>query len=149
LKDNGADPDRLPPAPPAESSSGITGKIVILVIVLLGTAAGLFASLYWSRPDHAVTGSFTQIHAAFLRGPKEKAKRLLAAKIVMDGRELTPDEFVATYTIPTETDRVQVLPCPSTPEHWVLTMKERRYCFLKEGKSWKLHWIQNQACSCK
>jgi len=125
------------------------GRVVIVAIFAVGIGAGLFASIYWSRPRNAVAGSFTQIHASFLRGPRDKAKRLLAPKVVLDGRELPADEFLATYVLPPDADMIDVEPCVSTPAHWVLTMKDRRYCFYREGKTWKLHWIQTGGCSCK
>ena len=143
MKDNGSSPDS-PAHPPSHA-----GKVVIFVIFAIGIGAGLFASIYWSRPENAVAGSFTQIHASFLRGPKEKAKRLLAPKVVMDGRELSADEFLATYVLPPDAATIEVTPCASAPGHWVLAMKERRYCFYREGKTWKLHWLQKEACSCK
>lgn len=125
------------------------GRIWIIAVFALGIGLGIAASYYWTRPEHAVTGSFTQIHTAFLRGPKDKALRLLAPKVVLDGRELTAEEFLQTYKLPPDTGTVEVKPCPSTPGHWVLTMKDRRYCFYKEGKTWKLHWLENGGCRCK
>jgi hypothetical protein len=136
-----------PPAPPPRPS--MAGKIVIIAIFAVGIGAGLFASIYWSRPQNAVAGSFTQIHTAFLRGPKEKAKRLLAPGVVMDGRELTADEFLATYVLPPDADTIEVTPCASTPGHWVLRMKDRRYCFFREGKTWRLHWVESGDCRCR
>ena len=137
--------ETAPTSPPPNRA----GKIWIIGVFAIGITAGLFASIYWSRPDHAVTGSFTQIHTAFLRGPREKAARLLAPKISWDGREVTPKGFLAEYALPPDADRVEVAPCASTAGHWVLTMKERRYCFYKDGKTWKLHWLQNEGCACK
>ena len=125
------------------------GKIWIIAVFALGIGLGLAASIYWTKPEHAVAGSFTQIHTAFLRGPKEKAARLLAPKVVMDGRELTSEQFLAAYALPKEADTIEVTPCASAAGHWVLAMKDRRYCFYREGKTWKLHWLESGGCTCK
>ncbi|HXX95249.1 MAG TPA: hypothetical protein VEN81_16625 [Planctomycetota bacterium] len=138
-----------PTSPPAPRSGALAGKIVIVAIFAVGTGAGLFASIYWSRPENAVAGSFTQIHTAFLRGPRDQARRLLAPRLVMDGREVSADEFLATYTLPPDADAIEVTPCPSTPGHWVLRMKDHRYCFYREGKTWKLHWLEGAGCRCR
>lgn len=135
--------------PPPRSRPSIAGKVVVITVFAVGIGAGLFASIYWSRPQNAVAGSFTQIHTAFLRGPRDQAKRLLAPNVVMDGRVLTADEFLATYVLPPDADVIEVTPCGSTPGHWVLKMKNRRYCFYREGKTWKLHWLEDGACRCK
>jgi len=137
-----------PPGPPRRASS-LGGKIWIIAIFAIGSGLGLFASAWWSRPDHAVAGSFTQIHTALLRGPREKAMRLLAPKLTWDGREMTSDQFLAAYKVPSDPSPLQVIPCASTPGHWVLAMKDPKYCFYKEGKTWKLHWLQAGECGCK
>lgn len=126
-----------------------SGKVVILVILSVGVAAGLSASIYWSQPEHAVAGSFAQIHAKILRGPKDKALRLLAPTVVLNGKSLTKEEFVASYELPPDGDRIEVTPCASMPDHWMLAMKNRRYCFFKDGRTWKLHWVEDGACHCK
>ena len=126
-----------------------SGKVVIVVIFAIGIGAGSFASWHWSRPQNAVAGSFTQIHATFLRGPRKDVKRLVADRVMMDGRELPADEFVATYVLPPDADRIDIAPCASAAGHWVVAMKEQRYCFFKEGKTWKLHWLQTGGCACK
>lgn len=147
MKDSEARP--VVPAEVPPPSRANFGKIWIIAIFAVGIGLGIAASIYWTRPENAVTGSFTQIHTAFLRGPKEKARRLLAPKVVLDGRELSADQFLETYKLPPDADRIDVAPCASTPEHWVLTMRDRRYCFFKEGKTWKLHWIENGGCRCR
>jgi len=67
----------------------------------------------------------------------------------MDRRPLTADEFLAAYVLPPDADTIEVTPCPSTPSHWVLRMKDRRYCFFREGKTWKLHWVESDVCRCR
>ncbi|HLF94633.1 MAG TPA: hypothetical protein VJB14_14305, partial [Planctomycetota bacterium] len=108
-----------PPGPPPRASS-LAGKIWIVAIFVIGSGLGLFASHWWSQPEHAVAGSFTQIHTALLRGPRDKAVRLVASKVTWDGREMTSDQFLAAYTIPSDPSALQVVPCASTPGHWVL-----------------------------
>ena len=125
------------------------GKVVILAIIAIGIAAGLFASIYWSQPEHAVAGSFTQIHTLLMRGPKTDALRLLSATVTLDGRRIAASEFLETYALPPNGDRIQIVPCESTPEHWTLTMGERCYCFFREGKTWKLHWVDRAPCRCR
>lgn len=137
------------PSPPAATPKNSSGKIVILAIFAVGISAGLFASIYWSQPEHAVAGSFAQIHTLLMRGPKKDALRLLAPSVTLDGRAMPAADFLETYAMPANADRVEVAPCGSVPAHWVLTMRERRYCFFREGKTWKLHWVENAACTCR
>ena len=139
----------MPEIPPAAPASSLAGKIWIIAIFALGSGLGIFASWWWSQPGHAVAGSFTQIHTAFLRGPKDKAARLLAPKLSWDGREVTNDEFLAAYTLPPDPSAILVTPCASTPGHWALAMKDRTFCFYRDGRTWKLHWLQNGPCACK
>ncbi len=137
-----------PPGPPPPSSSA-AGKIWIIAIFVVGSGLGLFASIWWSQPEHAVAGSFTQIHTALLRGPREKALRLLVSKLSWDGREMTPDQFLAAYKVPSDPTPIQAVPCASTPGHWTVAMKGRSYCFVKEGRAWRLHGLQTGECGCK
>lgn len=135
--------------PPPRASGTSAGKVVIIAIFAAGISAGLFASIYWSKPEHAVAGSFTQIHTLLLRGPKKDALRLLAPQVTLEGKVLPAAEFLETYVLPPNAKQIEVAPCPATPEHWVLTMEARRYCFFREGKTWKLHWVESSACRCR
>jgi len=137
------------PSAPASPVARAAGKIWIISIFAIGSGLGIFASYWWSQPDHAVAGSFTQIHTAFLRGPKDKAQRLLAPRISWDGREVSADEFLAAYTVPPNPTSSQVTPCAATAGHWVMRVDDRRFCFFREGKTWKLHWLQNGDCACR
>jgi len=118
-------------------------------MLALGAAAGTFAALYWTSPANSVRWSFTQIHTSLVRGTPKTARALLAPRVVASGRDLGADEFLAGYRPPQQPGTLQVVRCPSLPDHWTVLMSGEAYCFLLDGRAWKLHRIGTVPCSCR
>lgn len=126
-----------------------SGKLWVAGLLALGVAAGLSAVLYWTRPDNAVRGSFTQLHSSLLRERPERAARLVAAEVTVDGRTLAGRDFLGSYKPPAESGLIEIASCTAEPSHWTVSLRDRRYCYLKEGRSWKLHWLGPAPCACR
>ena len=125
-----------------------SGTRWVIGLLLLGTGAGVFAVSYWKDPENSVRWSFTQMHASLVRGKKENVARLLAPTVVWNGREMSDREFLASYELPKDADRITSVPCPLAPGHWTVTMRTHVYCFVEEGPVFKLHWLGESACGC-
>ncbi len=125
------------------------GKYWVLGLLSLGAAAGLVAVTYWRRPENSVRWSFTQIHTSLVRGKKDQAVRFLTPKVVLDGKELSAEAFLNAYSLDRQTDEVDTAPCPSVPSHMTVTMSGQVYCFVLDGKLWKLHVVGAAPCKCR
>lgn len=126
----------------------MSGKIWVLILLALGAAAGLVAVTYWKRPENSVRWSFTQIHTSLVRGKKDAAARFLAPRVSLDGKDLAPSEFIAAYSLDRQTDEIDVVPCPAAPTHWTVIMSGQSYCFVLDGRLWKLHAVGTAPCTC-
>jgi hypothetical protein len=118
-------------------------------MLALGAAAGGFAALYWTSPSNSVRWSFTQFHTSLVRGNRRTAEALVAPRVVLSGREMRADEFLAGYQAPRNPGPLEVAPCPSAPDHWTVAMSGQSYCFLLVGRAWKLHRIGPPPCGCR
>ncbi len=125
-----------------------SGKLWVLGLLALGVAAGLTAVLYWTRPQNAVRGAFTQLHSALLRDRNDRAQRLVAAEVTLDGRRMAGQDFLGSYKRPAQSGLIEVAPCAADPAHWTVTLRDRHYCYLREGRSWRLHWVGPAPCGC-
>lgn len=125
------------------------GKYWVLGLLSLGAAAGLVAVTYWKRPENSVRWSFTQIHTSLVKGKKDQAARFLTPKVVLDGKELSAESFLNAYSLDRQTDEIDTVLCPSVPSHMVVTMSNQAYCFVLDGKLWKLHFVGTVPCRCK
>jgi hypothetical protein len=126
-----------------------SGKFWVVGMLALGTALGVFSVVYWTRPENQVRGAFTQLHTALLRGPREKAVRLVADRASLDGKEMSRDEFLAAYKVESTAGLLEAAPCPSAPEHGEVRMKGRAWCFLRDSGRWKLHSVGPSPCACR
>lgn len=126
----------------------IPGPWWVVALLALGAAAGLFAALYWTSPANGVRWSFTQIHTSLVRGNRAAAEALVADGVLEDGRPLPRRLFLDTYT-PDQPARIQAQPCPAVPDHWTVRMRDKAYCFLREGRAWKLHALGPVPCACR
>lgn len=126
-----------------------SGKLWVVGMIALGTALGLLSVAYWTRSENQVRGAFTQFHTALLRGPREKAVRLVADRASIDGKEMSRDEFLAAYRVESTSGLLEALACPAQPGHWDVRMKGRAYCFLRDEGRWKLHAVGPSPCACK
>lgn len=126
----------------------MSGKIWVLILLALGAAAGLVAVTYWKRPENSVRWSFTQIHTSLVRGKNDAAARFLAPRVTLNGKDLTASEFIAAYSLDRQTDEIDVVACPSVPAHWTVIMSRQSYCFVLDGRVWKLHVVGTVPCTC-
>jgi hypothetical protein len=126
-----------------------SGQGWVLGLLALGACAGLFAVTFWMRPENSVRWSFTQIHTSLVRGKKDAAARFLAPRVTWNDRELSAADFLVAYGLPPEPSDIETAVCPSTPAHWTVTMKTHRYCFIRQGSLWRLHWVGTVPCSCR
>jgi len=125
------------------------GKFWVMGLLALGACAGLVAVTYWKRPENSVRWSFTQIHTSLVRGKKDAAARFLAPRVTMNGKELSPAEFLDAYSLDRQTDEIDTLPCPAVPAHWTVIMSKQVYCFELAGPVWKLHLVGTPPCTCR
>lgn len=125
------------------------GKYWVLGLLSLGLAAALVAVTYWKRPENSVRWSFTQIHTSLVKGKKDQAARFLTPRVMLDGKELSAESFLNAYSLDRQTDDIDTGPCPSVPSHMVVIMSRQSYCFVLEGKLWKLHVVGTEPCRCK
>ena len=127
-----------------------SGKWWVVGVLSLGAVAGLIAVTYWQRPENSVRWSFTQIHTSLVKGKKDAAARFLAPRVTFKGREMSPEEFLAAYTLPPEADVIETTICPTVAAHLTVQMKGLVYCFVSDGKTfWRLHALTEGSCSCK
>jgi hypothetical protein len=121
-----------------------SGRLWVLGLLVLGSAAGVFAVWHWSRPENAVRWTFTSFHASML--PRRKPAREVAAeRVILDGLAMTREDFFSTYASPKPGD-LSVTPCPATPGHWDARMNGRAWCFAKEGRNWRFHRVGREPC---
>jgi hypothetical protein len=131
-----------------------SGKKWVLGLLAFGAAGGLVAVTYWQRPENSVRWSFTQIHTSLVRpshvrGSKEKIARFLAPRVTVHGREMSDAEFVDAYIPPSTADVIQTQTCAAVPAHQVVAMKDLVYCFIADGRLWRLHWVGKGSCGCR
>ncbi len=126
-----------------------SGKWWVLGLLALGAAAGSIAVSYWQSPENSVRWSFTQIHTSLVRGKKDAAARFLQPRILFNGKEVSSGEFLAAYSLDRQTDEIDTGACPSTPSHMTVTMAKQVYCFIQEGRLWKLHLVGAAPCACR
>jgi hypothetical protein len=126
-----------------------SGKWWILGLLALGSTAGLIAVTYWQSPQNSVRWSFTQIHTSIVRNKRDNVARFLRPRVTLDGRTMSAEDFQATYALPAQPDVIEAAPCAATPGHWTVAMHGRIYCFIGEGRLWKLHWVGNLPCACR
>ncbi len=125
------------------------GKVWVVGLLALGVAAGTVAVSYWQSPENSVRWSFTQIHTSLVRGKKDAAARFLQPSITFNGKQVSAGEFLASYSLDRQTDEIDTRPCPSTPSHMTVTMAKQGYCFIREGRLWKLHQVGAAPCPCR
>ena len=126
-----------------------SGKKWVLGLLGLGACAGLIAVTYWQRPENSVRWSFTQIHTSLVRGKKDQAGRFLAPRVTVHGKDMSGAEFLVNYIPPPQADRIETMPCAVVTAHQTVTMKDLTYCFIQDGRLWRLHWIGAGACGCR
>ena len=131
-----------------------SGKKWVLGLLAFGACGGLVAVSYWQRPENSVRWSFTQIHTSIVRpshvkGQKEKITRFIAPRVTVHGKEMSDTEFLDAYIPPATADVIETRTCAAVPAHQVVLMKDLSYCFIQDGKLWRLHWIGTGACACK
>jgi len=126
-----------------------SGKKWVLGLLALGTCAALVAVTYWQSPENSVRWSFTQIHTSLVRGKKDQAGRFLAPRVTVHGKEMTAAQFIVDYIPPAKADVIDTKPCPIVAAHQTVAMKDLTYCFIQDGRLWRLHWIGAGACGCK
>lgn len=124
-----------------------SGRLWVLGLLLLGSAGGAFAVWHWSRPESAVRWTFSQFHTALLRKRMDAPRQIAADTVTLDGLPMPKEDFLAAYEVPSKPGDLQVAPCPAAPGHWAVTRgSERAWCFLKEGRAWKLHRVGPTPC---
>lgn len=126
-----------------------SGKKWVLGLLGLGACAGMIAVNYWQHPENSARWSFTQIHTSLVRGKKEQAGRFLAPRVTVHGKEMTDAQFVTDYILPAKADAIDTQPCGAVGAHQTVRMKDLVYCFVPDGKLWRLHWVGTGACGCK
>ena len=126
-----------------------SGKKWVLGLLALGACAATVAVTYWERPENSVRWSFTQIHTSLVRGKKDQAGRFLAPRVTMHGRELSDAEFLVAYIPPSTADVIDTQGCGAVPAHQVVKMKDLVYCFVGDGRLWRLHWVGKDTCGCR
>jgi hypothetical protein len=122
------------------------GRLWVLGLLLLGSCAGIFAVWHWSRPENAVRWTFTQFHMSLQRKRLEPARQIAADMVTVDGLPMAKNDFVASYVVQAPRDALIVAPCPGAPGHWEARMGDRAWCFVKEGREWKLHRVGRAPC---
>jgi hypothetical protein len=128
-----------------------SGRLWVLGLLAVGAALALGAVLYWKRPSNSVRWSFTNFHAAVLRGKRDQALRLCAPKVSWHGKEHSDRDFAAAYALPAMSGEIEALPCAAQPAHWDVRMNDLVYCFDNDagGTLWRLHRVGTQPCGCK
>ena len=131
-----------------------SGKKWVLGLLALGTCAALVAVTYWQSPENSVRWSFTQIHTSLVRpahvkGQKEKILRFLMPSVTVHGKEMSDAAFIDAYIPPSTADVIETKPCAAVATHQTVVMKDLSYCFIQDGKLWRLHWLGTGACGCK
>ena len=116
-----------------------SGRLWVLGLLLLGSAAGVFAVFHWSRPENAVRWTFTQFHTSMLRKRLDTVRQIVGDRVTLDGLPMAREEFIAAYVVPANPGELAVAPCPAAPGHWAVLMTGRAWCFSPEGRGWKLH----------
>lgn len=122
-----------------------SGKLWVVGLLVLGAGAGLFSVVYWRQPENRVRWSFSQLHSALLRKRVDASGKFVADRVNVSGKEMSRDEFLATYVMEPKSDLLVVTPCAKIPGHWDVALRGRIYCFVFEGKLWKLHGIGDAA----
>ena len=131
-----------------------SGKKWVLGLLAFGACGGMVAVTYWQRPENSVRWSFTQIHTSLVRpshvrGQKEKILRFIAPRVTFHGKEMSDVEFLDAYIPPSTADVIETQPCAAVGVHQTVRMKDLTYCFIQDGKLWRLHWVGKGACGCK
>jgi hypothetical protein len=126
-----------------------SGKLWVIGFFVLGSLAGLSAVIYWSQPENAVRGAFTMLHTSILRNNRKEALRHLSSPVIQFGKAQSPEEFLSTYEIPVSSSALLIAPCPSIASHWGVILNDRVYCFLLEGRRYKLHFLDRVPCTCR
>jgi len=123
------------------------GRLWVLGLLVLGSGAGIFAVWHWSQPENAVRWTFTQFHTSLMPGKRKEAARQIAADpVTVDGLPMSKNDFIASYVVQAPPGALVVAPCPGAPGHWEARMAERSWCFVKEGREWKLHRVGLAPC---
>lgn len=122
-----------------------SGRLWVLGLLLLGSAAGVFAVWHWSRPENAVRWTFTQFHTSLIGKRLKPARQIAGETVTVDGHPLSREDFLASYVVPL-TQTLAVSPCPGAPGHWAVRMGDRAWCFEKRERAWILHRIGPAPC---
>jgi hypothetical protein len=123
------------------------GRLWVLGLLVLGSCAGVFAVWHWSQPVNAVRWTFTQFHMSLLPGKRKDAARQVAAETVtVDGHPISREDFLASYPVGAPPGSLTVSPCAAAAGHWEARMGDRAWCFVKEGREWKLHRVGRAPC---
>jgi len=122
------------------------GRLWVLGLLLLGSCAGIFAVWHWSLPENAVRWTFTQFHMSLERKHLVPVRQIAADTVTVDGFPMTKDDFLASYVVPSTRGALTVSPCAALPGHWEARMADRAWCFVKEGRAWKLHRVGRAPC---
>ena len=115
-----------------------SGKLWVMGLLALGVGSGLFSVIYWKRPENRARWSFSQIHSALLRNRPEAAAKFITGRVAFFGKEMSREEFLKAYVMDSKSDLLVVAPCAKTPDHWDVSLRGRSFCFVLEGKLWKL-----------
>ena len=124
-----------------------SGRLWVLGLLALGSSAGVFAVWHWNSPENSVRWTFTQFHMSRLPGKNKDASRQITADVVkVDGHSLSKEEFLASYDARAPQGMLTTAPCAAVPNHWEARMGDRAWCFVKEGREWKLHRVGPAPC---
>jgi hypothetical protein len=126
-----------------------SGKLWVAGVLALGAGAALVAVLYWKSPANRVRWSFTQLHTSLLRNRPQAAAVFVASRVAYEGKEMSPEEFLRTYPLDSQGDRIEASPCARAPEHWDVAFRARAYCFVLERDLWRLHAVAPAPCACR
>jgi hypothetical protein len=122
------------------------GRLWVLGLLVLGAGAGLFAVWHWSRPENSVRWSFTQLHTSLMRRHMDTVRQIAADRVILDGVDMSREDFIAAYEVPRNPTALLTAPCPAAPDHWVVLMAGRAWCFAPHGRGWKLHRVGGAPC---
>jgi len=123
-----------------------TGRLWVAGLLLLGSCAAAFAVWHWSRPENAVRWTFTQFHMSLLRKRLDPVRQIAGERVILDGRDLAREDFIASYAVPPTQGELRVAPCPAATGHWNALMNERAWCFVRQERAWKLHRVGKAPC---
>ena len=126
-----------------------SGRLWVIGLLAFGGVGASFAFWHWSRPENGVRWTFTQLHTSLLRKRMDPVMQIVGPEVLLDGRKLNRNDFLAAYVVPAKPGDLEVAPCPAAPGHWDVAMNGRAWCFEPKGRAWILHRLGPAPCNDK